>query len=311
MERRQLEYFLAVVAHGGFTSAARALHVSQPSLSHAIASLEGEFGGLLFHRLPHGAVLTPAGEALVRPARQVARDLVTASASVREVLGLESGHLDIVSQTSLAVDPLAGLIAAFVRDHPRVAVRVTDPERLTVEHLVRTGQSELGLLNATPAAADLDGVDLHEQELQLVLPPGSRAGADGRPVTHGELAGLEFVTTPAGTSTRVLLEDAAREAGTRLRIVVEAAHRAMLNPLVLAGAGAALLPGSMAEDAAAKGAVLRAVRPPLRVRTRMVWRRGPLSPAADRFVQRVGGHTGSVDRDDGPDGPDHRTCLST
>jgi DNA-binding transcriptional LysR family regulator len=40
MERRQLEYFLAVVDHGGFTNAARVLRVAQPSLSHAIASLD-------------------------------------------------------------------------------------------------------------------------------------------------------------------------------------------------------------------------------------------------------------------------------
>src|SRR5689334_24063394 len=54
MERRQLEYFLAVVEHGGFTNAARAMYVAQPSLSHAIAALEAELGGALFHRLPHG-----------------------------------------------------------------------------------------------------------------------------------------------------------------------------------------------------------------------------------------------------------------
>lgn len=50
MERRQLEQFLAVVEHGGFTNAARALRVAQPSLSHSIAALEAEVGGLLFRQ---------------------------------------------------------------------------------------------------------------------------------------------------------------------------------------------------------------------------------------------------------------------
>nr|WP_255426265.1 LysR family transcriptional regulator substrate-binding protein [Pseudonocardia sp. C8] len=212
---------------------------------------------------------------------------------------MEGGHLDIVSQTSLAVDPLAGLVAGFLRDHPRVAVRISDPDRSTVEHLVRTGQSELGLLNSTPAAADLDGVDLREQELQLVLPPGTRAGTAGRPVTHEELAALEFVTTPAGTSTRELLEDTVRGAGARPRVAVETAHRAMLSPLVLVGAGAALLPRTMAEDAAAKGAVVCEVEPALRVRARLVWRRGPLSPAADRFVRRLGGDVRNAEPESG------------
>jgi len=61
MERRQLEYFLAVIDHGGFTSAATALHVSQPALSAAVKSLEKDLGALLFHRLPRGVRLTAAG----------------------------------------------------------------------------------------------------------------------------------------------------------------------------------------------------------------------------------------------------------
>ncbi|HTF52743.1 MAG TPA: LysR family transcriptional regulator, partial [Pseudonocardia sp.] len=39
MERRQLEYFVAIVEHGGFSAAARALHVAQPSLSRSIGKL--------------------------------------------------------------------------------------------------------------------------------------------------------------------------------------------------------------------------------------------------------------------------------
>lgn len=290
MERRQLEQFLAVVEHGGFTNAARAMHVAQPSLSHSIAALEAEVGGLLFRRLPHGAVLTPAGEALVGPARQVARDLVTAMAAVREVLGLAGGRLDIVSQTTLAVDPLAGMLGRFLSEHPKVAVRVTDPERGTeVDRIVRTGHCELGLVHVSVPARDLDGIDLAEQELRLVLPPGS-AGIPPGAVPFEDLAALRFVTTPAGTATRDVLEDAMRGLGLEPRIAVETVHRAMLVPLVLAGAGASLLPRSMADDGAGKGAVVRSTGPPLRHRGRLVWRPGPLSPAADRFVAMAREH---------------------
>ena len=48
----QLAYFVAVVEHGSFTRAARALHVSQPALSHQIAQLEREAGESLLERLP-------------------------------------------------------------------------------------------------------------------------------------------------------------------------------------------------------------------------------------------------------------------
>jgi len=64
MERRQLEYFVAIVEHGGFSAAARALHVAQPSLSRSIGKLEHELEVTLFHRVGRTAVLSAAGEAL-------------------------------------------------------------------------------------------------------------------------------------------------------------------------------------------------------------------------------------------------------
>jgi DNA-binding transcriptional LysR family regulator len=297
VERRQLEYFLALVEHGGFTNAARVLRVAQPSLSHAIAALETELGGLLFHRLPHGAVLTPAGAALVEPARQVARDLVTAAASVREVLGLSAGRLDIVAQTTLAMDPLATMLGRYAGLHPKVAIRVIDPERGSeVGRLVRTGQCELGLVSAEVDTPDLDSVALAEQDLLLVCPPepGSRPSPVGAPAPAplplAEVAALRLVATPEGTGIRDILAAAAREVGLELNVAVETAHRAMIVPLVLAGAGASLLPRSMADDAAGKGAVLRATTPALRYRGRLLWRSGPLSPAADSFVAMTREH---------------------
>ncbi|WP_338682353.1 LysR family transcriptional regulator [Streptomyces acidiscabies] len=171
-DQQQLEYFLAVVEHGGFTAAALALHVAQPSLSHAIRTLEREFGGQFFHRLPHGVALTAAGEALVR---QVLRDLSTARSLVGEVLGLGSGRLDIVSQTTLSVDPLAGMLGRFHRAHPKVAVRVVDPEQgPAVAHMVAAGQCELGLVDASVPTGDLRGIDLPEQEMRVVLPSTTR-----------------------------------------------------------------------------------------------------------------------------------------
>lgn len=290
MDRRQLEYFLAVVEHGGFTNAARVLHVAQPSLSHAIAALEGELGGLLFHRLPHGAELTSVGQALVGPARQVMRDLATASASVRSVLDLSAGQLDIVAQTTLAMDPLAGMIGRFLCDHPKVTVRVTDPERGSeVDRIVRTGQSEVGLVHASMPMRGLDGIQLAEQDLYLVVSPsGQKPEKDS--VGRSRLAELRFVATPSGSATRDILDTTMRELGTVPTIAVETAHRAMIVPLVLAGAGAALLPRSMAEDAATKGAWVGPVRPALRYRGRLVWRPGPLSPAAASFVDMARAH---------------------
>src|SRR4051812_6277723 len=83
MELRQIQYAVAVIDHGGFTRAAAALYVSQPSLSQGVANLEAELGTPLFRRVGRRVVLTAAGEAFQEPARQLLRDART----IREVVG--------------------------------------------------------------------------------------------------------------------------------------------------------------------------------------------------------------------------------
>ncbi|MGI5472328.1 LysR family transcriptional regulator [Streptomyces sp. CA-132043] len=301
MERRQLEYFIAVVDHGGFTAAAHALHVAQPSLSHSIRTLERELGGSLFHRLPQGVTLTSAGEAMVGSARQVLRDFATAKSSVREILGLNGGRLDIVSQTTLAVDPLAGLLGRFHAMYPRVGVRVSDGEHGSeIVQSVRTGQCELGLVDASARPSgcgtadgtadgavnesDLSGIELPEQEMHVVLPPHD-PHPHASTIGLRELAERELIVTPPGTATRDTLDEVCARVGVAPRIVVETTHRAMIVPLVLAGTGACLLPTSMAAEATLHGARMLSTRPRLLRRGRLVWRSGPLSPAARAFVE--------------------------
>src|SRR5512135_2285951 len=101
MDLRQLRYAVAVVDHGGFTRAAEAMHVAQPSLSQSVRALEAELGTELFHRTPRSVVLTAAGEAFLGPARQALRDASNVQAAVAEVAGLQAGHLDVVCLPTL------------------------------------------------------------------------------------------------------------------------------------------------------------------------------------------------------------------
>ncbi len=104
-------------------------------------------------------------------------------------------------------------------------------------------------------------------------------------VALGEVARMDLVATARGTATRALMDQALGGEGRSPRIAVETVHQAAVVPLVLAGAGATLLPCSLAEEAARRGAVALVTRPRL---VRPVWlmcRRGPLSPAAQAFIE--------------------------
>jgi LysR family carnitine catabolism transcriptional activator len=281
MDLRQVGYVLAVVDEGGFTRAAASIPISQPALSQSIRSLERELGTPLFHRLGRAVRLTAAGEAFVGPARAMLREAANARAAVADVAGLGAGHLDVVAIPTLVVEPLVEIVGAFRREHPGVTVRITEPEDAgDVVDLVRSGACELGLGEASVHDDALASDVLLDQELLAVLPPGTQAPER---LSMTRLAAMPLLATPPATSTRRLVDAAFAQAGLQPNIAVESDHREAIVPLVLAGAGASLLPEPLARRAAAQGAVTAKLDPAVRRHVVLVRRAGPLSPAATAF----------------------------
>lgn len=281
MERRQLEYFLAVIDHGGFTSAGMALHVSQPALSAAVKSLEKDLGALLFHRLPRGVRLTEAGAEFAQSARMIMRELDTARARVDAVTGLIAGRLDIISLPGLLLDPLAPAIGRFRRRHPRVRVRVVQAEAAEdVRNAVRAGDAELGVTDAVEAAdKDVIGEPIREQELVAVLPPGTPPPPSGV-LALADLLRMDLITGPPGTAIRDLLAREGGRLGLEVSPAVEVTPRGSALYLALAGAGIAILPRPVAQLGGPRGAHVVSLQPS---QTRLVYllrRDAPLSPAA-------------------------------
>jgi DNA-binding transcriptional LysR family regulator len=283
VERRQLEFFLAIAEAGSFTRAASRLHVAQPSLSASVKGLEDELGTQLFERHGRGVRLTEAGEALVEPARRTVRSFSLAAGAVRAAGEVGFGRLRIVTNTLWALDPLVGLIGELRRLQPGVQLSITDPpSRADVLDQVRSGAVDLGFVDGPEPGGALECRPLVEQELVAVLPPGSRPELT---VTVAALVPLGLIGTPEGTSLRTLLDEMLEAAGAPTEVGVETAHLATVVPLVLAGAGVAVLPRALAADASAQGAQVARLEPPVRAHVSLVWRRGHLSRLGEQLVR--------------------------
>jgi len=288
MELQQLRYALAVVDHGTFTAAAAACFVAQPSLSHAIRNLETELGVALFHRLGRRTTLTSAGEAFIPAAREVLRTLDTLRADVDAVAGVIAGRLDLVALPTLAVDPVTPLVGTFRAAHPGVTIRLAHPEgSRELVSLVRSGDSEIGITELPISAERITTHAIGRQELVAVLPPGS---ARSRRRDLAELARRPLVTQPPGTSTRDALDSAFAAIGVMATVAVETDQREAIVPLVLAGAGAAVVPAPMAAMARRQGAVISPLRPALWRQLGLIHRAATLSPAARAFIDLATRH---------------------
>ncbi len=284
MDERKLRYFLAVVDEGSVTRAADRLRVAQPSLSQALRALESELEVQLFHRVGRGVRLSAAGETLVGPARQILRSIADARHAISGVVELTTGTLEIAALATLAVDPMATLIGRFRERHPGIQVQVLEPESADgVVAQVRDGTCELGAAHLPVPGAQIIAHPLGEQELMFVLPP-TAAPAGEQALGARDLSRTQLVVSPPGTSTRMLLEQALAAVGVTPQIAVQTAAREAIVPLVLAGAGAALLPAPLAYEAKRRGAIVRSAQPAINRQVGLIHRKGPLSAAARSFL---------------------------
>ncbi|PRX46680.1 DNA-binding transcriptional LysR family regulator [Prauserella shujinwangii] len=284
MKVHELECFLAVVDHGSITRAASALYLAQPSVSQIIRRLEAELSIELFRRVGRGLVLTPAGEALVGPARQVVRDLQHARQVADEYRGLERGRVDLAISASLTSNFLAAWVGHFRRKHPGLTVRITQHHGDTddIVALIRSGEAELAYTVSPVSRQGIDCVHVGDGEVVLALPPGWRTEFPD-PVPIRMLDGLPMVVDRGfGRSYLQSIRDAT---GVEPTVVVDVSESAGLVHLIVAGAGAAFLPMRQALDARRRGANLRMIDPLALRPIYAIMPSSPMSAPARKFLE--------------------------
>jgi len=229
-------------------------------------------------------VLSPAGEALVGPARHAIRSLEQASDLMHRLQRLEGGRVDVCALPSLGSEPVAAWVGYLRRLHPTVAVRMEESDDLAgVTESVRSGAAEVGFVTLPAPLAGLHSHILSTQYVVLVCPPGW-SGTAATPVPVGELAGIPLIVDGRHTAGWSQIEHILLEHGVDVDVAAEVRHPSSTLHLVLSGAGAAFMPLRLALMAHSRGAVIRPTDPPILRRIAVIHRPQPLSPAAQALV---------------------------
>lgn len=262
MTFEQLRIFVAVAEREHVTRAARALDLTQSSVSAAVASLEREFGTKLFHRVGRGIALTEAGRLFLDETRAILARADSTASLMRDVAGLARGRLSIKASQTIASHFLPGALVAFHRTYPGIALAVSLGNSSDVARAVLDGSVELGFvegpasaLSSPQLAAELIGHD----ELALIVPP-DHAWAGRGDVDAEDLAAGTWVLREDGSGTRAVFVDAMAALGVKaasLDIAIELPSNEAVLAAVAAGAGAAVLSLSVCADGLATGRIVR------------------------------------------------------
>jgi DNA-binding transcriptional LysR family regulator len=242
---QQIRCFCAALELGSFTAAAEALRVSQPAVAEQIRKLEQALGADLFVRLGRGVVPTEAGRAFAEHAASSLRAVEDAAGSVGDFTALRRGTIALGVFGEPSAWRLEELVAAFVRRHPEVSVRLVGRNSSAVVERVRRGDLEAGIVLLP---IDADKVDVRPIVRDEVLYVSADRGRTRQPATIEKLAATPLVFYDAESADddpiRRQLAERAQALGVRLQPKVEVEMKDIALRLVAAGVGDTYLPSA-------------------------------------------------------------------
>ncbi|WP_114241121.1 LysR substrate-binding domain-containing protein [Dyella sp. C9] len=124
-----LYFFAAVVEHGGFSSAGRALGIPKSRLSKRIAQLEERLGVRLLQRTTRRFVVTEVGERFYAHCRAVLEEARAAQEAVEEVRSEPRGVVRVSCPVSLVQTVVGHILPDFLEQHPKMQVRLLATDR--------------------------------------------------------------------------------------------------------------------------------------------------------------------------------------
>jgi DNA-binding transcriptional LysR family regulator len=231
-----LKVLAAVARHGSVTEAAKQLHYSQPSVSHHLSRLEAATGVRLVQRAGRGIRLTPEGVLLANRAAEIVGRVDAAAVELAAQVGLQAGRVRLAANAS-ALATIVPKVAAVLADaHPGLELCLFEEHPVEALQMLRHGEIDVALVFRFADAPVEEGfrfVHVADDPVNLI----SRS-PDDSVANHRESAWI-------GGCDRCQeeLDAVCHNEGFVPRIASHSDDMVVVQALVAAGAGVALLPG--------------------------------------------------------------------
>jgi len=254
MNFRHLKIFSAVCEHQTMTRTAKALYLSQPSISQAITELEAYYGVRLFERLNHQLYLTAAGERL----RTYARQILNLEEQVKKELSehKEAGTLRIGASLTIGTYLLPRLISAFREKMPDVELFSLIDNTEVIEKLILEDRIDLGLVEGPVKSPDIVEKTIRGDDLVVICAPKHPLSRKKK-VVIADLAEFPFIIREPGSGTRAIFENAMREAGVAWKNIGVYNNIEAIKHAVQANLGLAVVPRISIEEELKAGSIVR------------------------------------------------------
>ncbi len=204
--RSQIRSLLSIVENGSFAQAARALGVSQATLSRAAHDLERNLRKPLYHRTASGIAATPAGAEFARKLKLATREIEWGIEELESARGSLRGQIVIGAMQLAGSFLLASVLNEFISAYPHANVRISSGSSGAMLRSLRGGDVDfvIGLLRE-PVPEDLIQERLAEAPYVIVARHGHPLFAK-RKVMLDDLSAYDWVVGTPGACRRVCFD---------------------------------------------------------------------------------------------------------
>ncbi|WP_281646344.1 HTH-type transcriptional activator IlvY [Parendozoicomonas sp. Alg238-R29] len=197
MDFRPLKHFLALSETLHFGRASGICHISPPTLSRSIKSLEDSLGAILFERDNRSVVLTAEGKAFQKYARETISQWESVSSNLRSSTQELKGELSVYCSVTASYSFLYDILYEFRQQYPRIEIKLHtgDPE-LAISHIL-SGKEDIAIA-ARPSTlpTNLAFQDIAVSPLLFITPLGDFSA----PKTPDEWASTPMILSEEGVA---------------------------------------------------------------------------------------------------------------
>lgn len=236
---QKYKYVLAVYRERSFTNAAKALFISQPSLSVAIRNIEKQMGAPLFER--NGAAVTPTeiGRAYIAAAEKIRCAEEEFGRQLSEINGLQTGKLVVGGSNYLCSDVLPQIISRFRARHPGVEIVLTEANSTTLRLMLQREEVDLVIDNFDDTG-HYELTPLTEEQILLCVPGETGDRTDGVDISC--FADTPFVLLKPENDMYCRARDIFTDSGITPNVVFSVDQLNIAYALTESGLGACFLP---------------------------------------------------------------------
>ena len=201
---KQLYSFESVIRLGGFTSASKELHITQPAVYMQVQQLQESIGAKLF--AINGKKISPTfvGKKIYKTAIETINTLENSKLEIDEVLNPDSGHLQIAVATT-ANSFISALLAKFKNDFPKMTFYIDVTNRQSLLDNLKNNNADLVIMGEPPKDIPLTSHAFMQNPLIAIAHPGNEL-LNNKNITIKDLSKETLLTREIGSGTRITIE---------------------------------------------------------------------------------------------------------